>query len=112
MLVKHLHDFEYVEKMNGACLQKGYPFATIVAVEHNGEIKTGVAICSEYDVFNKKFGTEIAAGRALSGGKVKYPNRLTITQNYDVVQIAEVIKVELEQLKKRANRYFKQVHHV
>lgn len=52
-LIKHVRD----ENRN--------PVATVVVINDNGQLKGGVAVCNEKDNFHKKYGVEIAMGRAL-----------------------------------------------
>lgn len=52
-LIKHVRD----ENRN--------PVATVVVIDNNGQLQSGVAVCNTKDHFHKRYGVEIATGRAI-----------------------------------------------
>ena len=100
MLVKHLRD-DFKD-----------PFATIVALDRD---RIGLSICCPRDHFNKKRGVEIAKGRARYNCRPESPNRYVFVDNgevYSVESMSEVIQREINIMKERAQKYFKEKQNV
>lgn len=77
-------------------VKKGYvPAATIALKMEDGKFKYGVAICSKYDNYSRKYGREIAENRLNQGfGEMEIPAPLKdlpeqeacLAQLYNIVQ--------------------------
>lgn len=90
ILVKHLR---FVDRV---------PFATIVAIDAE---HIGVAFCNEKDQFKKSLGIQIARGRAELGSECKIPRGSCYYHNQEL-SFQEIIDMEVERMKQRAQRYF------
>ena len=107
-LVKHVRD------------EFGMPFATLVAVKEDGEVRVGMSICNEKDSFSKQIGRDIARERAVLGRRKVFfdyvgpvqpndgerrnqvPNRRTI----DSKKVESLLYNEFHNMVERANLFF------
>ncbi len=96
-------------------------YGILAAVVATSPEKIGISICNDDDRFKKKIARELALGRAEIGIKTDIPNRDALFLNpnsycikdgyvdykFFKFKLSVLIKLEVEEMKKRATRYFK-----